>query len=85
MVINVENALVKEHLLMQTKHRNMDIKQFAIASTTVFSISLLVTLVVNFLWSLVFHGIATIDWETAFRFAILFGIIIPILHSRTRK
>ena len=63
----------------------MSFKQFAIASITVFAISLLVTLGVTFLWTLVFHGVATIDWETSFRFATLLGIILPILDSRKRK
>jgi hypothetical protein len=63
----------------------MDLKRFAIASSTVFAISLLVTLGVTFLWSLIFHGVTTIDWETSFRFATLLGIILPILDSRKRK
>jgi hypothetical protein len=62
----------------------MDFKKIAIGFITVFSITLLVTIVVTFLWSLVFHGVAIIDWETSFRFAILLGIILPIIDSRRR-
>jgi hypothetical protein len=47
----------------------------------VFAISLLVTLGVTFIWNLVFHGVTKVDWETSFRFAILFGIILPIVYS----
>jgi hypothetical protein len=60
----------------------MDIKKIATEFILVFAITLLVTLGVTFFWSLVFHGVAIIDWETSFRFATLFGIIFPIINSR---
>ena len=62
----------------------MDFKKIIIAFIPVFAIALLVCIVITFLWSLVFHGVAIIDWETSFRFAILFGIILPIIDSRKR-
>lgn len=62
----------------------MDFKRTVIRFITVFAVALLVCIAVTLLWSLVFHGIATIDWETSFRFAILFGIIFPIVDSRKR-
>ncbi|MFI5185897.1 MAG: hypothetical protein ACHQF0_04185 [Chitinophagales bacterium] len=60
----------------------MDLKKIVIGFITVFAIALVVCIGVTFLWSLVFHGVAVIDWETSFRFAILFGIILPIIDSR---
>jgi hypothetical protein len=60
----------------------MDFKKNVIGFITVFAITLLVTIGVTFLWGLVFHGVATIDWETSFRFAVLLGIILPIIDSR---
>jgi hypothetical protein len=60
----------------------MDIKKIATEISIVFAITLLVTLGVTFLWSLVFHGVAIIDWETSFRFAIILGIILTIIDSR---
>ena len=62
----------------------MDFKKIISAFIPVFAIALLVCIVITFLWSLVFHGVAIIDWETSFRFAILFGIILPIIDSRKR-
>ena len=62
----------------------MDLKKIGIGFITVFSITLLVCMGVTFLWSLIFHGVAIIDWETSFRFAIVFGIIFPIFDSRKR-
>jgi hypothetical protein len=63
----------------------MDFKKTIAEFVRVFAISLLVTLGVTFLWNLVFHGVAKVDWETSFRFAILFGIILPIAYSRKNR
>ena len=48
----------------------------------VFSVSFIVSVIVSLLWSLIVHGSPTIDWETSFRFAILFGIIFPWMQNR---
>lgn len=63
----------------------MNFKKIVIEFITIFAISLVVCIGVTFLWNLVFHGVAIIDWETSFRFAILFGIIFPIINSRKNK
>ena len=62
----------------------MDFEKIIIRFIPVFVIALLVCIGVTFLWSLVFHGAAIIDWETSFRFATLFGIILTIIDSRKR-
>ena len=62
----------------------MSIKKIVIRFVTVFAVSLLVTLGITFLWNLVFHGAATIDWETSFRFATVLGIILTIIASRKK-
>jgi hypothetical protein len=69
---------------METGGSKMSSKKIVVGFVTVFAISLLVTIAVTFLWSLVFHGVATIDWETSFRFAILLGIILPVIESRKK-
>jgi hypothetical protein len=43
----------------------------------VFAIALVVTAIVSFLWNFIGHGESTIDWETAFRFALIFSMIMP--------
>ena len=63
----------------------MDFKRTIVGFIRVFAISLLVTLGITFLWNLIFHGTAKVDWETSFRFAILLGIILPIANSRKNK
>ena len=63
----------------------MDFKKIIPGFIRIFAISLLVTIGVTFVWNLVFHQIAAVDWETSFRFAILLGIILPITGSRKNQ
>jgi len=63
----------------------MNIKKLLVAFVTVFTVSLIVSVIVTLLWNLIVHGASTIDWETAFRFAILFGILMPWMETRRSK
>ncbi len=63
----------------------MNIKRLLVDFITVFAISLIVTVIVTLFWNLIFHGASTIDWETSFRFAILFGILFPLIETRRSK
>ena len=63
----------------------MNIKKVLVEALTVFSATLIVTVVVTLLWNLILHRTSTIDWETSFRFAILLGIILPWIETRRRK
>jgi uncharacterized RDD family membrane protein YckC len=62
----------------------MSIRQSLIDFSVTFAVTLVVTVVVTFLWSLIFHGVGAIDWEAAFRFALIFGITFGIVLPRTR-
>lgn len=62
----------------------MDFKKMIIGFVTVFAITLLISIGVTSLWSLVFHGVVITDWETSFRFAIILGIVLPIIDSRKK-
>jgi len=67
----------------------MSIRQLLIDFIITFAVALVVTVVVTFLWSLIFHGAGTIDWETAFRFALIFGItfgiVLPWMRGRESR
>jgi hypothetical protein len=63
----------------------MNIKRSLVDFATVFAVTLIVCAIVTLLWSLIVHGSGTIDWETSFRFAILFGIIVPWIETRRSK
>jgi hypothetical protein len=62
----------------------MNIKRVLADGITVFSVSLVVCILVTWLWNLIVHKANTIDWETSFRFATLFGIIMSWIASRKR-
>jgi len=57
------------------------IRQFA----TIFIVVFPVTLAVSYLYNLIAHGTTVVDWETAFRFAIIFGIIFPLMEVTGKK
>lgn len=63
----------------------MNIKKLLVDFVTVFVVSLVISVIVTLLWNLIAHGASTIDWETSFRLAILFGIILPWIETRRSK
>jgi hypothetical protein len=63
----------------------MNIKRLLVEFVTVFAVTLIVCVIVTLLWNLIVHGAGTIDWETSFLFAILFGIIFPWIETRRSK
>jgi hypothetical protein len=63
----------------------MNRKTLLVDFATVFVASLIVSIVVSVLWNLIVHGAGTVDWESSFRFAIVFGIIVPWMGSRRSK
>ena len=63
----------------------MNIKKLLVDFVTVFAVSLVVSVVVDLLWNLIVHGASTIDWETSFRFGIVFGIIFSWIATRRAR
>jgi hypothetical protein len=63
----------------------MNIKNLAVEFVTVFAIALVTTALVTLLWNVIGHGESSVDWETSFRFAIMFGIILTWVNSRETK
>lgn len=55
----------------------MNIKKLFVDFLTVFAVTLVVSVIVALLWNLIVHGASAIDWETSFRLAILFGVVVP--------
>lgn len=60
----------------------MRIRRWRVEFVTVFVVTLVVCVIVTLCWNLIFHGTRTIDWETAFRFAIVLGILFPWINAR---
>jgi hypothetical protein len=63
----------------------MNIKKLVFEFVTVFALALVTIAIVTFLWNSIGHGVSAIDWETSFRFAIIFGIILTRVKSRGFK
>jgi hypothetical protein len=63
----------------------MSIRKLVVEFVIVFVVSLVTTALVTFLWNIIGHGTGTIDWETSFRFAVIFGIILTWAKSRETK
>ena len=63
----------------------MNIKKLITEYITVFALTLVTVASVTFLWNIIGYGESTIDWETSFRFALMFGIIFTWEKSREIK
>ena len=63
----------------------MNIKQYVIDFVVMFAVVFVVNLAVTFLYSLIVHGSGVIDWETAIRFGIMLGFILPWMRRREKK
>ena len=44
-----------------------------------------VTSAVTFIYSFAAHGKGIIGWETAFQFAVIFGIVVPWINRRKKN
>ena len=64
----------------------MTIKKLAFEFALAFVVTLVIVTIVTFLWNLIGHGTKIIDWETSFRFAIIFGILLTwVNHRKSRE
>ena len=63
----------------------MKIKKFLIHFATMFALVLVVSAIVTYLWSLIFHGAGAIDWQLSFTLAIIVGIILAVERARKSK
>jgi hypothetical protein len=63
----------------------MNMKKQVIDFGAVFADALVTTVIVTFIWNLIGHRANTIDWETSFRLAIIFGITLTWVKSRETK
>ncbi len=63
----------------------MNIKRLVVEFLIVFAVALVASVGVGAAWNLIVHGSPTIDWETSFRFGILFGIIMPVMEARRTR
>jgi len=55
----------------------MSSKSLLVDVVVTFVLTLVVSVIVTYLYSLFAHGAGVIDWETSIRFAIIFAIVLP--------
>ncbi len=60
----------------------MSIKKLVVGFVTVFAGALVTAAIVTLLWNIISHGASAVDWETSFRFAIIFAVILTWVKSR---
>lgn len=63
----------------------MNIKKLIVEFATVFAVTLFTVALVTFLWNIIGQGQSAVDWETSFRFATIFGVILTWVKSRETK
>jgi hypothetical protein len=63
----------------------MNIKKLVVEFVIIFAVTLVTAALVTFLWNFIGLGESSVDWETSFRFAIIFGIILTWAKSREVK
>ncbi len=56
----------------------MKLKNIAKRFAVYFALTFIVSAVVGYLYGFIAHGHGVLDWESSFRFALIFGIILPI-------
>ena len=63
----------------------MKTKIFLRDFSVIFIITFIISLIVTYLYSLIAHGTGLVDWATAFRLAIIFGVIFPTLNIMEKR
>ena len=63
----------------------MNIKRLLADFVTVFTVTLIVSIVVTSISNLIVHGAITIDREVSIRSALLFGIVLSWVGPRRRR
>ena len=57
----------------------MNTKAFILEFSVVFMITFVIASIVSLGWNYVSEGVAVCNWGTAFQFALLFGILCPMI------
>ena len=63
----------------------MNFKQIFFAFCLIAPIVLIVSLIVGYLYGILAHGTGVLDWESSIRFAIILGIVLPLIRQVDKK
>ncbi len=57
----------------------MNIASFLRSFAIIFVVVFVVSAITTYLYSLIAHGTGVVDWDSAFRFGLVFGISLPLI------
>lgn len=60
----------------------MSARKWAVEIGFAFATTLLVSVVVTFVWNLATRAEPSVDWETSFVMAVVLGVALPLVHAR---
>ncbi len=60
----------------------MKIKRILVRFLGIATLVFVVTAGVTYLYSFIVHGLGDVDWETAFRSAIILGIVLSVTREK---
>ncbi|MGE5400917.1 MAG: hypothetical protein ACM3S2_10965 [Ignavibacteriales bacterium] len=63
----------------------MKLSELLLDVIIVFAVTLIVSLMVTYLFNVIFYNEGIIEWVTSVRLAVIFAIIIPLVQFRKRK
>lgn len=63
----------------------MNIKSLLVEFKAAFTVAFVTAALVSFLWNLIGHGQSIVEWETSFRLAAIFGIVLTWIKVRETK
>ena len=63
----------------------MSAKGFLLDVAITIPVTFGVAAVVTYLYSLIAHGSGSVNWETAFRLAMILGIVLPLTNARAGR
>ncbi len=71
-----------EDNLLTKGEGKMNMRKYLADFALTFIFAFVAGVIVTFVFSLLVHGQGIVDWETAFLFAIMFGIVLPWRRQR---
>jgi hypothetical protein len=63
----------------------MNITKLVVDFAVTSAIVLVVSIIVTFIYTLITHGSGIIEWETSIRFAIILGVVLPLIRHLEKK
>ncbi|HSR50888.1 MAG TPA: hypothetical protein VLV83_08660 [Acidobacteriota bacterium] len=63
----------------------MSTKSFLADMAITIPVTFVVAAIVTYLYSLIVHGAAAVNWDTAFHLAFIVGIVLPVTRIGERR